>query len=98
MSLRQRLSQIPRSAWIGAGVACVIVLLPLGAFLVSAGLAVGNDLADRGRSTGVFGMQTVAPFLGLILYAVVIVAIPAVFGGVVGWGIYRAFKAARGAV
>ncbi len=41
-------------------------------------------------------MQELWPFLGLTLYALVIVATPVSVGGLIGWGIDRAFKAARG--
>ena len=89
MSLIHRLSRVPGSARVGALIACGLTIFPLGAFLAYVGLAVGNALAEWGQSSGIGGLGFLAPVVGLTIYVALIVAIPALVGGVLGWSVHR---------
>jgi len=88
------LSRLPRGAKIGA----VLLVLPFALaspFLVYAGLAVMNGMADWAAPVGRLGAVLVG-LVSLLVYLAVVFGLPLALGGLIGAGVQRMVQKGQG--
>jgi hypothetical protein len=78
-----RWTMLPRAARIGVIVGLAIVL-PLGPFLIYAGVAVMNASAAWIEPTAGEGIAKLAGLAAFVLYLFVVFGVPAIVGGLIG--------------